>query len=69
VPAEVTYDYVVVRVVPRVERGERVNVGVILYCSHEKFLDTRFILNPDRLKALCGEIDLLELNNHSKTFC
>ncbi|AYB29597.1 DUF3037 domain-containing protein [Chryseolinea soli] len=62
------FEYAVIRVVPRVEREEFVNVGVILYCSHEKFLDTRFILNPDRVKALCGEVDLMELNNHIESF-
>jgi hypothetical protein len=62
------FEYAVIRVVPRVEREEFVNVGVILYCSHQKFLDTRFILNPDRLKALCGDLDLVELNNHIESF-
>lgn len=62
------FEYAVIRVVPRVEREEFVNVGVILYCSHQKFLDTRFILNPDRLKALCVDIDLVELNNHIESF-
>ena len=62
------FEYAVIRVVPRVEREEFVNVGVILYCSHQKFLDTRFILNPDRLKALCSDLDLVELNNHIESF-
>jgi len=62
------FEYAVIRVVPRVEREEFVNVGVILYCSHQKFLDTRFILNPDRLNALCSDLDLAELNNHIESF-
>jgi hypothetical protein len=62
------FEYAVIRVVPRVEREEFVNVGVILYCSHQKFLDTRFILNPDRLNALCSDLDLVELNNHIESF-
>ena len=39
--AEHTYDYSIVRVVPRVDRGERINVGVILSCSGMNFLDAR----------------------------
>jgi len=62
------FEYAVIRVVPRVEREEFVNVGVILYCAHEKFLETRIILNPDRIKALCRDIDLEELNYYVEAF-
>jgi hypothetical protein len=62
------FEYAVIRVVPRVEREEFVNVGVILYCSHQKFLDTRVILNPQRLNALCADLDVVELNNHIESF-
>ena len=55
---EVTYDYVIVRVVPRVERGERVNVGVILSCVDAEFLDARIALDERRLCALDGGVDL-----------
>ena len=37
--AELTYDYAIVRIVPRVERGEQINVGVILSCVDGAFLD------------------------------
>ena len=56
--AELTYDYAVVRVVPRVERGEQVNVGVILSCADTDFLDARIELDPARLLALDPGIDL-----------
>ena len=55
---EVTYDYVIVRVVPRVERGERVNVGVILSCVDAEFLDARIALDERRLCALDSGVDL-----------
>ena len=45
VPADYTYDYAIVRVVPRVERGERINVGVILSCADAEFLDARIELD------------------------
>ena len=55
--AEHTYDYAIVRVVPRVERGEAINVGVILSCPGLDFLDARIDLDPARLRALDPTID------------
>lgn len=56
--AEVSYDYVVVRVVPRVERGERINVGVVLSCVDSEVLDCRIELDEARLLALDPGADL-----------
>ena len=56
--AEFTYDYAVVRVVPRVERGEQINVGVILSCPDADCLDARIELDEARLLALDPAIDL-----------
>ena len=57
-PAPHTYDYAVVRVVPRVERGEFVNVGVIVCCAREGYLDARIEVDESRLLALDPLIDL-----------
>lgn len=57
-PGEVTYDYAIIRVVPRVERGERINVGVILSCVDGDFLDGRFDVDGARLRALDPTIEL-----------
>ena len=57
-PGEFTYDYAIVRIVPRVERGERMNVGVILSCADVEFLDARIELDPARLLALDPVLDL-----------
>jgi hypothetical protein len=59
-----SFDYAVVRVVPRVERGEFVNAGVILFCSTAAFLDARIELNRDRLRALAPEIDVATVESH-----
>ena len=56
--AEYTYDYSIVRVVPRVDRGERVNVGVILSCADNDFLDARMEVDEAALLALDPAIDL-----------
>lgn len=56
--AEVTYDYAIIRVVPRVERGERMNVGVILSGVDDEFLACRIEVDEARLKALDPTLDL-----------
>lgn len=53
-----SYDYAVVRVVPRVDREEFVNAGVIVSCPARDFLQARIDLNESRLLALDGAIDL-----------
>ena len=56
--ADYTYDYAIVRVVPRVERGEQVNVGVILSCADTDFLQARIELDPSAVRALDPHADL-----------
>jgi hypothetical protein len=64
VSAEETYDYAIVRVVPRVERGEFINVGVIVSCPHLDFLDARIEVDPSRLRALDASLDLDAIAAH-----
>lgn len=66
-PAEYTYDYAVIRVVPRVERGEQVNVGVILSCPDLDFLDARIELDEAAVRALDPTIDLETVRSHLQT--
>jgi hypothetical protein len=61
---EHTYDYAIVRVVPRVERGEMINVGVILSCPSAGFLDARIEVDERRLHALDDTLDLDALRAH-----
>lgn len=57
-PADYTYDYSVVRVVPRVDRGEQVNVGVILSCVDLDFLDARVEVDEALIRAIDAGIDI-----------
>lgn len=50
----VPYEYAIVRVVPRVERGEQVNVGVVLFCRQGRFLGARMGLDPHHRAALAA---------------
>jgi hypothetical protein len=52
------YQYVVLRCVPRVEREEFVNVGVVLYCQAADFLDVRWEVAAERLAALAPGVDV-----------
>jgi Protein of unknown function (DUF3037) len=56
VPALSSFDYAVFRVVPRVERGELINAGVILFCLERDFLQARVELDEARLRALSASI-------------
>jgi hypothetical protein len=52
------YQYVVLRCVPRPEREEFLNVGVVLHCQAADFLDVLWSVDADRLRALDAEIDV-----------
>ena len=66
-PERYSFDYAVVRVVPRVERGEVLNAGVILFCSTAAFLDSRIELDRDRLRAIAPSIDCDTVENYLQT--
>ena len=51
------FEYALLRVVPRVERGEFINAGVVLYCKDAKYLDARVRLDLERLRALDPNLD------------
>jgi len=68
VPERCSFDYAVIRVVPRVDREEFINAGVILFCLERKFLDTRIHLDERRLKALWPDIDVELVRRHLQSF-
>ncbi len=62
------FEYAIIRIVPRVEREEFLNVGVIIYCKSQKFLKTVFSLNEPRLLSLYPDIDINEIRLHLNAF-
>lgn len=62
------FEYAVVRVVPKVEREEFLNVGIILYCAHEKFLQILFSVNHQRLSAFAPQLDISEIEGCLNSF-
>jgi hypothetical protein len=67
VSAEYTYDYSILRVVPRVDRGERINVGVILSCAEMDFLDARIEIDEAALRALDPAVDIAAIRANLDT--
>jgi hypothetical protein len=61
---KVIYEYVVIRVVPRVEREEFLNVGVVVYARRRKYLDIKYKIDEKRLKAFSADIDIDLLNSY-----
>ena len=62
-PDKRTYDYAIVRIVPRVERGECMNAGIILACDVARYLKARIRLDEEVLLALDPEADLPTIRN------
>ncbi|WP_162054301.1 DUF3037 domain-containing protein [Pontibacter pamirensis] len=62
------FEYAVIRVVPCVEREEFINVGVVVYCASQGFLQTLYKLNEDRLRAFSPNIDTQELQERLHAF-
>src|SRR5436190_303067 len=67
-PGKFLFEYAIVRIVPRVEREEFLNTGVILYCKDLKFLDCLYTLNKEKVNAICGKVDCREIEDHLQSF-
>ena len=67
-PEPSSFDYAVVRVVPRVEREEFVNAGVIVFCLDQDFLGARVHVDEPRLRALWPELDIDVVRQHLEAF-
>ena len=67
-PEKHLFEYAVIRIVPCIERQEFLNVGVILYCRSQGFLQTRFELIENRLRAFSTEIGIDELTERLQAF-
>lgn len=62
------FEYAVIRMVPKVEREEFLNIGVILYCAKQKFLSVKYILDENRLAPFCGSVVLEQLKDYLHAF-
>jgi hypothetical protein len=62
------FEYAVLRVVPRVEREEFMNVGVIVFCAKLKFLQVLFTINEQRIQCFTRKCDVEEIKEHLQAF-
>ncbi len=63
-PENASFDYAILRVVPRVERQEFINAGVVLFCRERRYLDARIHIDEARLRALWPEADVELIRQH-----
>jgi hypothetical protein len=54
---KVTYEYAVIRLVPKVEREEFMNIGVILFSKRKKYLGIKYMVDKDKIRAFADEVD------------
>ena len=62
------FEYAVIRIVPRVEREEFINIGVIVYCPKQKFLKVRFLLDEARISAFAHQLDIDCIKDNVNSF-
>ena len=67
-PEMMLYEYAVIRVVPRVERGEYINAGVMLFCRDAKYLEMRFEINDQKILCLHPHANLEKINRLMHAF-
>ena len=63
-PVRSAFQYAILRLVPRVDRGECINVGVVLFCPQQRFLAARIELDARRLQALAPDLDPATVRPH-----
>lgn len=61
------FEYAVIRIVPRIEREEFINAGVILFCKKQRYLRTRILLNEERLLVFAPAINLADIKTYLST--
>ncbi len=62
------YEYAIIRVVPKVEREEFVNAGVILFCKRERFIKVIYKINEQKLRLFSDELDFEQLEKNLSAF-
>lgn len=67
-PENHLFEYAIIRIVPKVEREEFLNIGVVLYCKKLDFLEARYLVNEQKLRLFCDVLDLAELKNYLHSF-
>ncbi len=67
-PEKHLYEYAVIRIVPRVDREEFLNAGLIIYCKQARYISVRYTIDKEKLRLLCPDIDIEEVEAHLAAF-
>ncbi|MFN3753356.1 DUF3037 domain-containing protein [Flavobacterium sp.] len=62
------YEYAVIRVVPKVEREEFINIGLLLFCKRQKYLRIEYHIVPEKIQSICAEFDINQLKENLESF-
>lgn len=65
---KVVYEYAVIRVVPKIEREEFVNVGLILFSKRKRYIKFMYLIPTDKIKAFCTDFDVEQLEENLNSF-
>jgi len=63
-----TFEYAIIRIVPKVEREEFFNVGVILFCKRKKFIGIKYYIDQDKLKSFSPDVELSVFEDYLKAW-
>jgi len=67
-PENHLFEYAIIRIVPRVEREEFFNVGVVLFCKKLDFLEVKYVLPEEKIKLFCEMLQMEELKEYLSSF-
>ncbi len=67
-PDKVPYEYAIIRLVPKVEREEFLNIGVILFCKRKKYLNLKYYIDQKKIKAFTDELDVSIISTYLQTW-
>jgi hypothetical protein len=62
------YEYAVLRAVPKVEREEFINIGLMMFCKRQKYLRIEYHIVPEKIKSICSEFDIDQLKENLDSF-
>jgi len=65
---KVVYEYAVIRVVPKIEREEFINVGLILFSKRKRFIKFDYIIHEEKIKGFCTDFDIEQLKENLNSF-
>lgn len=65
---KVVYEYAVIRVVPKVEREEFINIGLILFSKRKRYIKFDYHIPEEKIRSFCNEFDLNQLKENLESF-